>query len=211
MKKNTRIMAAMMAALLTAAMPMTAAAETINGSDGGTTFGIIQTTTTPANVSYELPLYVTMAVVSNQGEAVMPTSGYKIKNLAAAGGYGIKVTNMTVEKLAGSTFDLVASGNLVAATDIYLKVGGAELPVLNTAAQPTDVTLTGSDLETATIAPQAEFPSPLEGKVLSTVRTAADAAAQFKIVYTVSAVDTDGTVLGGGTYVGDSKTSAGLN
>jgi len=210
MKKTRRFMTAAMAAALAAILPMSAVAQTNSGATGGTSFGIVQTTATPANVSFELPLYVTMAVVSNDTAVVMP-SDYKIKNLAATGGYDIKISGMEVEKLAGSTFSLTSDNNPdnMSKNQIYMKIGDAALPALTTEGTPTAVTLTGSTLETKQIAPDTEYDIALEGVVLGAPRTAADAAAQFKVTYTVSAVDTSGATIGG-AYVGDSSSAAGF-
>lgn len=210
MKKTRRFMTAAMAAALAAIMPISALAQTNTGATGGTSFGIVQTTTAPANVSFELPLYVTMAVVTDSADVVMP-SDYKIKNLAATdgSGYSIKVTGMEVEKLTGSTFSLTTNNAPTSATDINMVVGGVTLPNVSQAGIPAAVTLTSTPFDTLNISPGADHNITLVGKVANTTRTAVDAAAQFKITYTVSAVNASGALIGG-TYAGDSALSAGF-
>lgn len=183
--------------------------------DQHTTFGIMEATRNPENVQFEVPLYVTMAVVSNDGNARTP-QGYNIRNTAAVGGYSIGVTSMSIEAL-GTWSTVATAAEVDSATKIMLSIGGCTMPAASNGTGARQVTLAG-DFGTAgaltSIAPQASLSTAangmaIAGTVQAAVRTDQKAAAQFRIRYTVAALNDAGEPLGA-VYVGDDRNAAGL-
>lgn len=186
-------------------------------AQGHTTVSIMQAAeAAPANISFEVPLYVTLAVINNTTDVQAPNN-YKIKNTSQQPDTKIGVTQMVFEKLQGSTYNTVDTDT--AATngnnnDIYLTIGGLKMPALtNAGSQSVDVKGTGSVFYEANkykaIAPQGEFDVTIVGKVKSAARQNEKAAAQFRVIYQVSPLDAQGNPLGY-TYAGDSSVDAGL-
>lgn len=182
--------------------------------DEHTTFGIMEAERDPANVEFEVPLYVTMAVVSGDTNVRTPR-GYNITNRAATGGYSIGVTSMSIEAVGG--WNTVATTAAIDnATKIVLSIGGCTMPAAAVGLGRVPVTLAG-DFVTGTnpkvIAPQESLSTDangmtIAGTVQNTARTDKRAAAQFRIRYTVAALDNTGAPLGA-VYVGDDRTAAG--
>lgn len=78
-----------------------------------------------ANVSFEVPLYVTTAAIGGQTALATPKT-YDIKN---NGTRGIVVTRMQIEKLAGSTWSTVEEDNQVDDDKkVKLAIGGLTMP-----------------------------------------------------------------------------------
>lgn len=221
--KKRRILAGTLAGTLTGAMltaglsfnGLAAVGDNSPTGDQHTTFGIMEAAQDPTNVQFEVPLYVTMAVVSGEANVRTP-QGYNITNRAAAGGYSIGVTSMSIESIG--TWTTVATAAAVdSATKIFLSIGGATMPATAVGTGRELVTLAG-DFGTAAaptpIAPQASLSTAVNGMAITgtvqaATRTDKRAAAQFRIRYTVAALNGAGAPLGA-VYVGDYRTAAGL-
>ncbi len=257
--KKTKIFGALAAAVvvLAAAQPVFAASVPGNGantttvgnptaeeiaSNGETTVGIMEARMDPSNISYEVPLYVTVAAVKGSDELKAP-SNYKITNTSKEDGnkdaYDIAVTGMSFQRVAAATWDTVSApanvntgveGNHTATKPVYLVIGGVAMPatkgatteqVVDLKTKATNPTYAGfaATIENAfydatgkytQIAPKASLNLPIYGQVKNEAsRVDTQAAAQFKIKYTVAAVVKDGTILGN-VYAGDNSVTAGL-
>lgn len=75
--------------------------------DPGTVIGIVETDVKVSNISVEMPLYVTIAAMQGQADALVP-NGYSIRNTSSKDDipYGIAVTGVTFQKLS-NTWDFV--------------------------------------------------------------------------------------------------------
>lgn len=178
--------------------------------NGHTTISIMTAATALENVSFEVPLYATMAVIKTQANVETPKN-YQIKNTAKAGGRSIGVTAVNFAKLADTGFNTVAA-TPTAATEILLTIGGATMPALNAKGSKNAV-LTGSvfvkETKPASIAAASTLNLPIVGTVTAVERTDGGAVAQFRVVYTVSALDAAGNPMGA-VYAGDDSFRAGL-
>lgn len=246
--KNKKVLAlAMVAALATA--PVTTMAEewqgpTGNGVNGDvthtgdkaeyghTTFSIIEALQNPNNVSFEVPLYVTMAVTDGETSLTVPTN-YSITNTSAKlkteGGvneldaedaFDIAVVKMDFSKLDGSdtsynTVEAAASSN----KDMVLTIGGVTMPALDAVGTASaDIKASGSLLHNGTSYTKIPANGSTELALPITATLGANAAvtenkgavAQFKVTYTVSALDSAGNLMGS-VYAGDDKVLAGLD
>lgn len=233
MKNMKKFVAVMATASLVAASGITASALEYTGPEGTTTnqdgidyghttFSIVESTLDPTNVSFTVPLFVTMAVVDGSTDVKVP-SNYEITNTSKGSGTGvdaipaldIAVTAMTFEKLATSTYNTVASGG--GAKDIALSIGGLMMPALNSVGTvAVDVTsganafFNGTDKYTQ-IAADESINLPLVATLGAAPEDLDNAKAvpQFKVKYVVSAVDAaTGNLLP--VYAGDDKNAAGL-
>lgn len=211
-----------LAAVLTLALTTTALAAggSSTGTDGkassDTTVSIMQAKINPYNVSFTVPLYMTMAVMASDTHVKVPNNYYitnttKVEGNAPANSTDIGVTDMTFEKLADSTYNTVAATSPTGAQDIHLSIGGMDMPALS-AAGTSPVTI-GGVLGTAQAPTKIQTKTPLQlpivGEVHSEMRNEAKAVAQFRVRYTVSLLSTTGAPLGL-VYAGDDKTAAGL-
>lgn len=183
-------------------------------ANADTTISILTTASTQPNISYTVPLYVTMAVINGKEDVAVPDN-YIITNTTPKDGEtqpAIGVTNMSFEKLAGSTFNTVESATTVGtnANSIYLKIGEESMPALS-AAGISSFKPTGSVFVTENKPTRLLGPTKLNivGKVANTTRTDEATAAQFRLKYTVSLLTAGGQALGA-VYAGDDSTSAGL-
>ena len=237
MKKCTKLFAIITAGLLVLGASATAFAVPNPGPDekaanGDTTFGVMETNTNPGTVSFEVPLYVTMAAVAGQDTVQMPTDAYKITNTSKAAngtdpGYSIGVVGLSFETVAGGTWGTTLTATPTGATkEMNLTIGGVQMPALaaNGHAQPTvDITSVDNtfyDHANSKPKPISADPNtpavgnslviPLVGKI-STTAVAADAAAapQFKVKYTISAIGGGGGAIGQ-PYVGNDSNAAGF-
>lgn len=211
-----------LAAVLTLALTTTALAAggSSTGTDGkassDTTVSIMQAKINPYNVSFTVPLYMTMAVMASDTHVKVPDNYYitnttKADGSAPADSTNIGVTDMTFEKLTNSTYNTVSQTAPTGAQDIHLSIGGLVMPALS-APGTSPVTLSGV-LGTAQTPTPIKTTTPLKldivGDVSSTKRDEAKAVAQFRVRYTVSLLSTAGAPLGL-VYAGDDKTAAGL-
>ena len=226
MKK--KIMAAMLAALVLS-QGMTAFANPSTNNPKGdehTTIGIMESTTNVGQASFEVPLYVTTAAISNQTALVCP-EGYDITNTAGTnGGRAIGVVRVSVEKLG--------TWNLVSATpsgqyDVKMTIGDLTLPAVSAQNEVKTVNIategqnsvfydngksklqaipSGKSLSVAAGGTDGKG-LHITGEVKSVTRTNQKAAAQFRIRYVISALDDAGDPIGS-TYVGDNRAAAGF-
>lgn len=226
---NKKGFAAVIAALaVSQGVPVMAQTTTNSPASGQhTTIGILEAESENiSNASFEVPLYITTAAVSNKAELLCPEN-YDIKNTGTA---PIGVLSLTVAKADASTWDTVTT-DPQADKKVMLTIGGLILPEVNTATNSATVTFlkdkkdcdfygkTTADKLTA-IEPQKTLSAAaaagattnglvITGKVQKKVRTNEKAAAQFKVTYVVSALDNNGDPIGI-TYVGDDENIAGL-
>lgn len=220
--KRKKMKEVSLAAVLTLALTTTALAaggsstDTDGKASSDTTVSIMQAKINPYNVSFTVPLYMTMAVMASDPNVKVPDN-YYITNTTKAGdnvpadSTNIGVTDMTFEKLANSTYNTVTSDTIAGDSDIHLSIGGITMPALS-APGTSPVTL-GGVLGTAATPTKIKTNIPLKlnivGKVASSARDEAKAVAQFRVKYTVSLLSTQGAPLGL-VYAGDDKTAAGL-
>lgn len=186
-------------------------------ANGSTTIGIMQAKVDPSNMSFEVPLYVTMAVVDDDAVVKVPTN-YSIKNTTTPDAgkeqyQNIGVVGMSFEKLGSSTFNTVAA-NPTDNADIVLSIGGVVMPTLSSAGV-SPVTLGGVFVDSGKPKPipvtvgANELNLPLVGTVASATRAEAATVAQFKVKYTLSMLSSTGEAMGS-VYAGDDANAAGM-
>lgn len=229
---NKKLFAAVIAALaVSQGVPVMAAPATNSPASGQhTTIGILEAESENiSNASFEVPLYITTAAVSNKAELLCPEN-YDIKN---TGSTNIGVLSLTVAKADGSTWETVTTDPL-ADKKVKLTIGGLTLPEVTDAKKSATVTFlktqddcafygktTGKTNKLTAIEPSNTLSAAaaagastkgleITGKVFSQKRSNIKAAAQFKVTYVVSALDNNGDPIGI-TYVGDDDKIAGFN
>lgn len=243
--KSKKIKVGALAMALVFAMSGSAFAVTSGGPSGGvggvgqptpdeyahnadTTISIFESSQNAGNMSYTIPLYVTMAVSKGKAEVAVPDT-YGITNNSkidqgSTDKMEIGVTGVTFEKLKGSTYNTVAA-TPTTKDDILLSIGGVTMPALSDP-KSEDLALatiygTGSEFGTggATGKPKAIPPSPalyplhLKGTVAEGTgidRTDKDAVAQFRVKYQVALLKTNGDPINGKVYSGSNWQQAGL-
>lgn len=109
---------------------------------GDTTLSIVQIRQNPGNVSFTVPLFVTMAVIEGETEVKVPDA-YTITNTCSTPGitvndphvapFDIAVTKMTFEKLTGSSYKTVAGPEVSEMGEIMFQIGGLTMPALDQA------------------------------------------------------------------------------
>lgn len=221
MKMQKKMLATLLAATMTMSLVVPAMAanptDAEKKANADTVISIYNTTVDPTNVSFEVPLYVTMAVVDQKAQVVVPDN-YGIKNTSETEKVpnGIAVTAMAFTKLADSTFKTVETGTVGAADEIYLTIGGVAMPALDAAgSKAVDIKTDGSAFYDKTkgkftaINAGYTLPLPLTGTVTESERSNSTAVAQFKVTYVVSALDEYGKPIGA-PYVGNDSEAAGL-
>lgn len=234
MKK--KIMAAMLAALVLSQGMATFAKPATNNPTGEehTTIGIMESTTNVGQASFEVPLYVTTAAITQKADLVCP-EGYDITNTAGTnGGRAIGVVSVTVDRLDNATWNTVKAVPTTNKDDVQLSIGDLVLPVVNATTKSATVKIATDGQNTAfydddnnkiqaiangqTLSQAAGGPAAgtagykglgITGKIAKIDRTDKGAAAQFRIRYVISALDAAGDPVGS-TYVGDDKTAAGF-
>lgn len=210
-RKRTWLLAA--AALTMAAsfdiMEITAIAS---GSTAGKTelsLGVSQMA--PEAVSFEVPLYLTMCVAKENGTntVIVPSESYSIRN--PDGNIPMAVTGLKVARVDGSDWALVTDFTPdTTAKEIRLSIGDVPLPDLPVGStRETEVKLTLKDSAFYNYQSKSykrigeadpannSMPLLVEASV-PTGYTPVDQAsptAQFRLVYTVSCIDTTGTVM----------------
>ena len=237
MKKKKLLLALVAALAVSQGIPVLAKPATNNPTgDEHTTIGIMEAEKDISQASFEVPLYITTAAVSNSNKLLCPT-GYDIKNTSkAADAPPIGVFSLTVEKVAGSTWDIVSNTPTVD-KKVQLSIGDLPLPEVNdtnrsstvsfltttpdcafygkTKGKPTKLTeiRSGQTLSEAAGGPAVNADGyeglGISGTVHATNRNNIKAAAQFKITYVVTTLDTTGDPIGN-TYVGDDKAASGM-
>lgn len=225
-----------MLAVMVASQGMVAFAAPANNNpigDQHTTIGIMEATEKVGQASFEVPLYVTTAAISNE-TALMCPEGYDIKNTSKdPDAHNIGVLSVTVEKIGD--WDIVS--NPIKRTQVKLTIGDLVLPEVSDTQKSNTVTFLDNAYASGTnafydqdttklvaikkgetlaqagnqIAPGDANYKGLEitGTVANVTRTNKKAAAQFRVTYVVSALDDQGNPIGN-TYVGDNKAAAGL-
>lgn len=227
-----------MLAVMVASQGMVAFAAPANNNPQGdqhTTIGIMEAAEKVGQVSFEVPLYVTTAAISQQADLMCP-EGYDIKNTSKADdAHDIGVLSVTVERIG--TWNIKETP--VDKTDVKLVIGDLVLPEVNatttkntvdirtspagkasvfygqTKGKPDKVTAipvgkTLAEVANGVAVGAANYKGlDITGKVAVVQRTNEKAAAQFKVTYVVSALDNKSDPIGN-TYVGDNKTAAGL-
>lgn len=209
--------------------PLQGDAEQVAQSD--TTIAIFESKADITQLSFEVPLYVTMAVVDQKAQVVTPDN-YGIFNTSGGKNptdFDIGIIGVSFTKLVGSTYNTVGSGAVGNDTDIKLSIGGVWMPALNAEGAAADVNLgdtasydttvaaadalynpnaAGGAKPTA-IAPNTFFKLPIKGTVQAATRDNKAAVAQFKVNYTVAALDDQGNPIGA-VYTGNNSVDAGL-
>lgn len=246
MKKSKKMLALALAAVVavTPVLPTYAyeytgpegeASDADGDAYGHTTFSVIEAFQDPSNISFEVPLYVTMAVIDGETDVITP-SNYSITNTSskfAEGdvddddyfpGYTIGVVGMEFSILGGAKYSTVASGAGTATTDMELSIGGLYMPTLtagtNDVTAQVDVTSASSPFYSTSNSEYVGLtPSGTTATIDLTIgaklakaaelTAIAGAAAQFKIKYTISALSDDNQPIGS-VYAGDNKAAAGL-
>lgn len=229
MKKKKLLLALVAALAVSQGIPVLAAPATNKPTDDQhTTIGIMEAEKDISQTSFEVPLYITTAAVSNSTKLLCPT-GYDIKNTAPDGKIG--VVSMTVQKV-GDWNTVETAPNPGSKQDVMLTIGDFTLPSVNQTT--TQKTVVFSEKKTTcafyknngltaipageTLAQAAGGKGPTEegykglditGTVSNDTRTNKKAAAQFRITYIVSALDDTGAAIGN-TYVGDDKAASGM-
>lgn len=212
-----------LALLLAGALPGGALAASLPATTPGkTTVGVQTVDMAPSSLSYTVPLYLTVAAAAGlpgSPPKVVTPEGYSLKNTTDSiqdGTYpGIVVSKVEVQGIADGTWSLrsaPASGQ-----EISLSVGGLTLPDVDAGnVQFKEAAITANDnsfYDTATKkflkipgGPDAEaLVLPVAGTLPDTfVPTDVKAAAQFRIKYTVSLLDSAGDPVGI-SYDGPSK------
>lgn len=191
-----------------------------------TVFSIFSSSQNAGNMSYTIPLYVTMGVSQGKAEVAVPKNYGIINNSKDAtteAPMNIGVTSIQFEKLPGSFYQTVTSvDGKTSAAAIQLSIGGVNMPARDKEGFDTikiDGTHSGVFWDTTgtkvkAIAPStALFDVPIVGKVVADVSPKRDekkAAAQFRVKYSVSLLTKDGEPLGS-VYAGSDYHQAGLD
>lgn len=195
---------------------------------GHSTFSVIVGQQNADTVSFEVPLYVTMAAIGGQEELLVPTN-YSITNTSGkyidddtedVDSYSIIVAGISFTKLESATYSTVETKG----TEYYelmFSLGGITMPPISRdeAEITVDVNMTtqgsvfysGSQYTIIPAIGDTELPIPLVATLSDVPNFESNkaATAQYKICYTVSPVNAGGDVLGF-VYAGDNKADAGL-
>lgn len=245
MKNMKKFMAVMAVASLVATSGMTAFAYEYKGNQGTngtlsddakeyghTTFSIIEAQQDPSNVSFTVPLFVTMAAVHGETELVVPTN-YSITNTSkesaanADDAFDIAVIGMDFTKLQKASYSTVASGG--DNKSLVLTLGDLVMPTITEDTTDAEVTkavdivgqtsdfydvfstAVGAKKEFRLIKENETFDITIAGTLGALANITANVAAipQFKIQYVVSGVTEDGDIIGA-VYAGDDKVAAGI-
>ena len=201
-------------------------------ANGHTTFGVFESAdkVSDKQVSFEVPLYVTMAAEKGKTAMTLPKAdSYYIENTVEdAAKNPIGVVGLEVKEVEGNKWQIVGAGTAAKQYDMSFKLGGYTFDKIN------EVFYSMKDWKTATKnAAKTTFVDPQGGKgttykdqpglipitgkttipMESTIanidnRQNSQTAGVFKVVYTVAMVDPDTNQPMASTYVGDSKVGA---
>lgn len=188
----------------------------VSGSGHGTTFGIFETDRHPRQVSFEVPLYVVVAAVEGSSQVLAPAPGsYCIANTTGAHS-NIGVLGMSIEKVPGATWNTV-EGTPATSREIRLSIGDYVMPALSADLEKKKVAIYDDQKDTKftkkeklrdqivyqAIRPGEKIDLDIAGTVTNEAsRTYKAVAAQFKIIYFVSALDENNRPIGN-VYVGN--------
>lgn len=167
----------------------------------------------PETVSFDVPLYLTLCVTKDQGgtKVLVPDEAYSIRKGKDSGGVSLAVTGLKVAGVAGG--DWALGDNLDPAStgkEISLDIGGVKLPSMSAGfAGEKEADLTASDSSFYNFATKRFRPIG-EGSADGTVTVLpvkaevpegykpvdqAKPTPQFRLIYTVSCLDSDGNVI----------------
>ncbi|MGO5116315.1 hypothetical protein ACTQ33_15115 [Candidatus Avoscillospira sp. LCP25S3_F1] len=181
-----------------------------NTQPGQTAVGVQVTGANVDVLSYEVPLYVTLAVVDHGGqtEVICPDAdAYYIENTSPTRPDGqetaVAVTEVTVSTVPGGTWDLV-EGTPDAAGELALTIGGLALPAVEAGtgtsftveiAQSADSVFYADTAYVELTGSNRQLSLPIAGEAVA-LDAESKPAAQFKLRYTVSLLDADGDPIG---------------
>lgn len=190
-------------------------AFSVKAADGKTEVNLGVTEVTDSSVSYEVPLYCTLAVVDrgDKKEVLTPTN-YYIKDTNKNKGKKLAVTGLAVSTVQYGKWNLKTKDEIENqnATDklINLSVGGVDLKEvdLNSEKKLTTLDLQAnnnsfySNNKYQTIGEKLSI--PITGKVSPNyqITSSQPTTAQFRLYYTVSVLDDLGNVKGTWSYEG---------
>lgn len=195
---------------------------------GHSTFSVILGQKEAGNMSFEVPLYVTMAAIGGQDEVLTPTN-YSIINTSAKyiddetvdeSDYDIIVSGIQFTKLEEATYSTVVTKGSEY-HEMVFSIGGIVMPAISRELGEVSIQVRVSDYESIfysnnqyTVIPpigQTELSIPLVATLsdIPNFDNNKGTSAQFKVCYTVSPVNAGGDILGS-VYAGDDKVSAGL-
>lgn len=188
-------------------------------ANSDTTISIFESSVKNPNISYTVPLYVTLAVVNGQTDVKTPTN-YAITNTTSADDPAhadtttpkIGVTNMSLERLSATAFKTVETAPATDKKEIMLTIGGETMPAVSDVNIVHSFTPKSSTFfkDGKTVGLLGTVALPITGTVaMANDRTETATAAQFRVKYTVSLLDGAGQALGA-VYAGDDRTAAGL-
>ena len=185
-------------------------------SDADTIIGIMEAKVNPGQASFEVPLYIVAAAVKGSDELICPT-GYGIKN---TGSREMGVVKFSIERLNTTEhggWKIAAPGSVVReAKTMTLTIGDIGMPALDDNKMYADIDIKASDnvfydaagARYKQIEVNGILDLPLSGTVDgSRVISDVKAVPQFKVTYTVSALDENGQPIGN-VYVGNNKAAA---
>ena len=180
---------------------------------GETLVGVQVTRQDPQKLTFEVPLYMTVAVVNGAGDTdatvVCPTA-YAIKSTTVSADgteADIAVTGMAVKGAAGGSWSL-AQGTPTGPNSIGLSIGGVRLPDVakgDGEVKPVDLKAAGSLFYTTGTQKYTPIPNdnigltlPIQGFLPAGTKVTADKAPtpQFRCIYTVSLLDKIGAPIG---------------
>ena len=215
-------------ALATVLLFPTFSVKAADDGNGKTKVNLGVTEVKNSTVSYEVPLYCTLAIVEEKDEnKVFTPSNYDIKNTAKDKDKKLAVTGLAVSSVDGGAWDLGTEAEINNLTEadsdkkiMNLVVGGVELKKLGTIGNSDKLAimdLTAKDNafckfdstnETLVYSVIGESLSNISlfGKVSKFYKVATKrATAQFRLYYTVSVLNKNGDVIGGWSYKGPDK------
>lgn len=201
----------------------------------GTEISILTAKDDPMNISFIVPITVTMLVVEGDGEVKTPSdTAYKIINASkdvaeSPVPLDIAVTDMKFKRLENSTYKTVESPDVSGKDEIWLQIGGLTMPALNSPGQAAEVMITQPPspfvdsegkwkaIEPETATPSAASPMnalqlPVKGRVSGNEILTADHVPiqQFQVTYIISPLIDGEPLHGDGVYAGDDREQAGL-
>lgn len=171
---------------------------------GETSVGLQVTETLPSQLSFEVPLYITAAVVDGQSEVIVPDN-YGIKNNTInSNSDEIEIAVTKVLLTAFSTKDYWTLTNYEPTLENEMQITLGGIPLIDPTEDGVLMDLTDSmfyDKETEKFNPipyGVEWNIPIVANVLNTFRLSENqkAVAQFKVEYSVSLLDTNGEPIG---------------
>lgn len=213
-EKTKRLLCAGLVLVLAGMLPGGAQAAPLPGTQPGKTAVGVQTVDiNPENLSFTVPLYLTVAAASDDAGAprVVVPDGYLLRNTTGStseGLYpGIVVSKVDVQGVRGGTWSLKAAPQTD--REIQLSIGGLVLPDVNAGDESQVSVATAAtnnsfyDLGNKKYLPIPGGPDaealvlPLAGSLWSGFTPSeVRAAAQFRIKYTVSLLDNEGNPVG---------------